>query len=56
MIPTATEAKNRASSFGLRTRRSITASGMDIAMALIIYVLDLGFSSGMGALESIHLG
>lgn len=27
-----------------------------IAMALIIYVLDLGFSSDMGALESIHLG
>ena len=27
-----------------------------IAMALIIYVLDLGFSSGMGALESINLG
>jgi preprotein translocase subunit SecE len=27
-----------------------------IAMALVIYVLDLGFSSGMGALESIHLG
>lgn len=27
-----------------------------LAMALIIYVLDLGFSSGMGALESISLG
>ena len=27
-----------------------------LAMAAIIYVLDLGFSSGMGALESINLG
>ncbi len=27
-----------------------------LAMALIIYVLDLGFSSGMGALESINIG
>ena len=27
-----------------------------LAMALIIYVLDLGFSTGMGALESISLG
>lgn len=27
-----------------------------LGMALLIYVLDLVFSTGMGALESIHIG